>query len=179
MKTINSFGLLCASLLGTSLLMGCTTQEQPKTVSAGAGCQSLGDTQSTLAAFYGPGNAYSATPVKKKFHIARAAQPERTVGATIYVRAQPGLTSEYLQRTLACHAVNGKPMNPNDPLHLDNGNLAELSVQSAGNSLAVRVTGEGSDVGREIWQRAQAFTSDGGAVQVEQVSSAAEASTAF
>jgi hypothetical protein len=154
-----------------ALTMACSHAEQRPAEVATAGCAQLepGHAEKT---FYKPGQVYAARPVKERQVIARAHQPERTVGAELYMHAQPGLTQEYLQRSLACHSVAGRPAHPNDPLHLANGSLKRLTVRSVGSNFVVKAIGDSPQAGREIWQRARSFTAPGSEVTAEQLATA-------
>lgn len=158
-------------------LLACSNAGGKPSVAASAGCAQLGDVRQAATALYAPGNLYAAKPVRKKIFNARAIQPERTMGADLYLHAQQGVTPEYVERVLSCHAASGTAAHPNDPLHPESGRIAELSVRSAGPSLAVRVIGDSPATGKEIYQRAEAMTSSSGSVSVEQVASAAVNST--
>jgi hypothetical protein len=86
------------------------------------------------------------------------AQLQRTVGASVVIRAVPGLTQEWLQRIVNCHlarnaAAGGEmPELPACPL-VPRG--ARASVKSVGDGFAVNITAEDSATAQEIWRRAQ------------------------
>jgi hypothetical protein len=154
-----------------ALSVACSSnQTQPVQVASQASCQGLSPSDTTLSAFYEPGAVYEAEPLKKKIFLARAIQPTKTMGAAMHVRAKPGMTAEYLERVLSCHASFGEAAHPNDPLHPSIGRIDELAVRSANGGFAVEVLGDGPKAGREIWQRARALSQPGSSVQVEQVS---------
>lgn len=153
-----------------ALTMACSHAERPAEV-ATTGCAQLeaGHAENT---FYKAGQVYAARPIKERQVISRAHQPERTVGAELYVHAQPGVTQEYLQRSLACHSVAGRPAHPNDPLHPTSGKLKSLTVRSMGSNFVVKAVGDSSKTGKEIWQRARSFTAPGSEVTAEQLAAA-------
>ncbi len=154
-----------------ALTMACSHAEQRPAEVATTGCSQLeaGHAEKT---FYKSGQVYAARPVKERQFVSRAHQPERTVGAELYMHAQPGLTQEYLQRSLACHSVAGRPAHPNDPLHPANGSLKSLTVRSVGSNFVVKAVGDSPQAGKDIWQRARSFTAPGSEVTAEQLASA-------
>lgn len=158
-------------------LAACASASQKPSVAAGSACSTLPNAQAEAAALYETGVMHAAKPVEKKEFVARAIQPTRTYGADVYVAAREGMTEQYVQRVLSCHAANGSAAHPNDPLHPTQGQLTELSVRSAGSNLAIRIVGDSPSTGQEIWQRAQALTSSGGQVSVEQVAGASSGPT--
>jgi hypothetical protein len=160
-----------------ALTVGCSMAEQRPAHVATAGCAQLAAGHADNA-FYKPGQVYAARPVKQRQVIARAHQPERTMGAELYMHAQPGLTKEYLQRSLSCHAAAGRPTHPNDPLHPTAGALKSLTVRSEGENFVVKAMGDSPAAGKEIWQRARSFTAPSSEVTAEQLASVAAPTSA-
>jgi hypothetical protein len=156
---------------------GCASdQKQPAGV-ASAGCQQLGNVNEIVASQLQPGQVIGAREVREQIFLARALQPERTVGADLYVLATPNSSPQYLERTLTCHAAQGQALGANDPFHPSEGYVTDVSVRPVSNGYAVRVRGSNPEAAKEIWQRAQRFA-DPGAVTVEQVAeNASNAST--
>jgi hypothetical protein len=82
----------------------------------------------------------------------------RDAGATVVFRAQPGLTTEWLQRLVDCHlarnAALGDQMEGMQycPLAVRG---ARAAVRSVGNGFAVDVSADSPDAVAEIWRRAQ------------------------
>jgi len=160
-------------ILFTSLLMACGgTQAEPTSIAAGASCGALGDNNQTLAQMYDSGAVYNAEPVKERIFRSRSAQTTRTVGATLHVRAEEGMSSPYMHRVLACHAARGEAAHPNDPLHPSTGAVAELTVSESKHGFAVKIVADNLKAGEEVWQRASALTNKSGYVSVEQVGAA-------
>lgn len=157
-----------AVLFGAALAWGCASQT-PTTQVASAGCTDLADGQRVLNHLYQPGSVHAAKPIERKQFIARAIQPKHTVGAKLYVHAPEGVTKEYMERALTCHATGGASAHPNDPLHPSVGSVVDVDVTSAGSSFAVHVVGDGPQAGKEIWSRARALQQS--SVSVEQVAS--------
>ena len=117
--------------------------------------------------FYAPGAAFAVRPIREREFLARALQPMRTVGATIHVHAQAGMTQQYLERALQCHARRGQAVNPADPLVLESGSVRDVDVRSAGGAFAVRIMGDSPAAGRAILQRAESLVN--GSVSVQQL----------
>lgn len=151
--------------------LACSTQSEPRSVATGASCGSLEGSDVVLSELYKPGTIYRAEPIEEQLFRARASQPTRVMGASLRVRAEPGMTAPYMQRVLACHAASGNSAHPNDPLAPQNGQLARLSVEESQFGFTVNVVGDSPKSGEEIWQRAEVLTSQGGTVEVEQVGS--------
>jgi len=168
-RSITSLGL---ALLAGSLIACSAHQSEPKTLSGGASCQQLGSDNPVLTRFYEPGTVLSAKPIEKRIFLARGLQPERTMGATLYVSAQPDVNGPYLRRVLACHVDAKTSAHPNDPLHPSTGQVKKLDVRPSGNGYIVSVEADQPRVGEEIWNRAKAFSEQRTAVQVQQVSGA-------
>lgn len=153
-----------------AVTMACSQAEQRPAEVATTGCAQL-EAGHAEQAFYKPGQVYAARPVKERQFIARAHQPERTVGAELYLHAQPGLTQEYLQRSLACHSASGRAAHSNDPLHPGSGSLKSLTVRSVGSNFVVKAIGDSPQTGKEIWQRARSFAAPSSEVTAEQLAS--------
>lgn len=166
---ISSLGLALA-VVGGSALLGCSTHNQaPADSVARARCGELTEVQTVASEHLGPGRVTSVAPIKvNKFH-ARALQSEHTMGAELVVPAQKGMTAEYLERALTCHAASGSPVSAQDPLHPDTGRIASVDVRSSHGSFVVRALGDSPDAGDAIWNRARSYTN--GPVTVEQVGS--------
>jgi hypothetical protein len=81
-------------------------------------------------------------------------------GATIAVRAAPGLTAEWLQRLAECdiarHAAMGFDMPDAATCPLAIPGIA-ATVVSSGDGFVVKVSSENDATAAEIWRRAQAI----------------------
>lgn len=181
MKTIKLFAhssksvtqSLCVSaiaLFAAAPMLGCSSaQTQPTTVAQGASCGAEGD--QLLAEIYSPGGIYDAKPIEKRIFKARANQPIRTMGASLYVKATPEMNSPYLRRVLECHAASPAVAHANDPLHPSNGQIASLDVREAKHGFAVEIMANDPKVGAEIWKRAESLAKPQGSVEIKQISS--------
>lgn len=166
-----------SALLATSLVACSSATTPPQTVAAGAACGQLAGDSQTLERFYEQGTIVSAEPIREKQFKARAIQPTRTMGASLYVNAESDMNAPYLRRVLACHAVAGNSAHPNDPLHPQAGQVTGLTVTAAKNGFAVNVRSDDPKVGQEIWRRAESLSQGGSTVEVEQVSHASQKSS--
>jgi hypothetical protein len=90
----------------------------------------------------------------------KAAARERVVGAQLRLGAQPGLTAEWIQRSLECHAsrqvLRQVPAVENDPYWLPDAWVA-VSVTSQGDAFLVTLRGDSPEAGERILDRAHAF----------------------
>lgn len=160
-----AFGLFIAAPL-----TACSTQQAAPQVADNAGCAQLAGADDVLARVYAPGAVYDAQPLKERVFKARANQPVRTMGASLYVQADSDMNAPHLRRVLACHAASDNDAHPNDPLRPSTGQVAEVNVEETKNGFAVRVKANDHQIGEEIWNRAQAMTKD--SVKVQQIGSA-------
>lgn len=159
------------------LALACSSQAQPTTVATGASCSSLEGSQETLAHLYKPGTIYRAEPIEERVFRARASQPTHVMGASLKVRAEPGMSAPHMQRVLACHAASGGAAHPNDPVFPQTGTLAELSVEESKFGFKINLVGDSRETGEEILKRAEILSGQGANVNVQQVSSLGKTSS--
>lgn len=102
---------------------------------------------------------HDAKPIKKRPDMKRIV-PKWIAGAKMYVTATKGMTREYLHRAAVCHAnASDIPEYGHDPLRVG-GEIESIRVHSAGPSFVISVTSEDRATGREIWNRAEALTTE-------------------
>jgi hypothetical protein len=83
---------------------------------------------------------------------------ERVAGAVVTMRAEPGLTAEWLQRVVDCNLAHSASSGysaaemPNSPLGLEG---VKAEVRSTGDGFAVEIQSKERKVSREILARAQ------------------------
>lgn len=123
-----------------------------------------------------PGATNSAKPVTETRVIARAHQPTVVVGAEVSLPAPQGVTQQYLERVLTCHAASTAQAHAADPFHPSVGQVTDVAIRSNGGTFAIQIRGENPATGREILARAQALTTPAADVTVEQVGQNAAAS---
>jgi hypothetical protein len=99
-------------------------------------------------------------PLTTQRSVPNTTNPPILRGATVVFRAVPGLTPEWLQRTIDCHLARNAAMGydasdmPYCPLMLKD---VSATVTSTGDGLAVAVRSDDPEVAAEIWRRAQAL----------------------
>lgn len=123
-----------------------------------------------------PGATNGATAVTETRVIARAHQPTVVVGAEVSLPAPQGVTQQYLERVLTCHAASGAAAHAADPFHPTAGAVKDVAIRSHGGTFAIQIRGENPATGREILARAQALTTPAADVTVEQVGQGASTS---
>jgi hypothetical protein len=153
----------------SALAISCASSHgQPREIAASAGCRSLGDASQTVAAVLSPEVVYGAERVDVDRRISvTGTQP----GSLLYLRATSGMSQEYLERVLSCHAAYGRAISASDPFHPQSGGVAQVQVASSGPGYSVRVVGEDARTDREIWRRARELAYS--TVQAEQLASTA------
>ena len=157
--------------LGILALVGCASAPT-RTATATAACEGI-DSGAEAAKIYAEASSGTARRLVGEKHKARALQVRYTEGAEVTLPAPAGMSGEYIQRVLSCHAASGAaPAHPNDLVH---GATASVKVESAGPGYRIAVRASNADEGEQIWEKAQALTQSGGAVEVEQVSAATPA----
>ncbi len=93
---------------------------------------------------------------------AKPGSETRLCGAVIYIRATEGVTSEWLDRALECHAAKrllrhaAEETMANDPFWLP-GRMVDIRTEPAPASFRVAVRGETTDDAQEILIRANAY----------------------
>jgi hypothetical protein len=137
---------------------------------AGAATAQAAPSRDTMACVGVPEIAINGSPLTNPDDV-RAVQeikPDQPVsetetvvprgGARILLRAQPGMTAEWLQRIAECHmakvAVASPTMLTTSPLDVKG---ALVSVQSTGNGFSVDITSPDVRIAREILTRARAI----------------------
>jgi hypothetical protein len=154
----------------TSSLVGCAAQSalRPSQLAL-SDCATLNADQ-TVAALYSPGKVRSVEPTYKQQFLARAIQPRFVSGAALYLPAEPGVASAYLQRALTCHAASTTSIHPSDPLRV--AGVTTVTVSEAGPTMRISIQGDDRASGAAIWERAQILREQRGEVSVQQLSAA-------
>jgi hypothetical protein len=90
------------------------------------------------------------TPYKVELYTGRGSVAR---GASLFVRAAPGLTAEWLERQLKQHlAAMGSTEMPNCPLDVS---AVRVKVESGGSGYWVRLIAPDAKTGQEVLRRAQ------------------------
>lgn len=149
-----AFGMMgCVAVLAG----GCASTQAPSTQVARASCEVDAGEKAFAAKYLQPSRVQTVSRVSEKDFRARAIQPRRTVGADLYVAAEEGVSAEYLERVLSCHAQSGQALHTADPFHALSGEV-QVRVSSAPAGYRIRVTGSTPEAGREIWNKASSLT---------------------
>ena len=119
-------------------------------------CAGLPPTERDVSPFAHREDLASAAPLTEAVVTGKVAT-QRTVGAIIRVRAVPGLTAEWLQRTVDCHLARASALGHEVPEMsycplVPKGATAQ--VTSAGDGFDVRVRSSDPAAAHEILQRA-------------------------
>ncbi len=140
--------MLTRKFLGTILLVATTfapmaamadTRPSASTVAAAAPC--LLKTH----------HITSVTPYRVDEHMGKATF-SRLRGANVFVLAEPGLTKEWLQLTLARHLTEMRGTTMKD-CPLDLGDVT-IAVDSAGTGFAVKIIARDTEKAEEVLRRA-------------------------
>lgn len=124
-------------------------------------CAGLSEADRDMSPFAHDTDIASVSQLKAEKKLGKATS-QVDVGATIVFRAIPGLTQEWLQRTVDCHLARNAAVGhdmaemPYCPL-VPKG--AKASVRSVGDGFAVDVQSDDPAGAAEIWRRAQQIKS--------------------
>lgn len=150
-----------------ALVLGaCASSEQQKEAKAAEYACAQINAPKVAAPFYE--NVHAARPSYRTVSRTRAFENKVLAGAELDMRATPGMTTEFLQRALACNAVAKEQAFLNDPLH-PSGTVDGVAVRSTGAGFTVTVTSNDSDTARDILRRSEALVGEGGRVDVRQI----------
>ncbi len=161
-------GAILSLCLGALLAVaGCgtsTSRQEARSASvARAGCSVI-DPQAA-ASFY-KGNVHAARPIYGPEHHGKVIL-RRLEGAELAVPATPGMTAQYLQRALTCHAMSEtQALHTNDPLK-PQGGVDVVRVRSMDGRFVVSIVSQDADAARDIWARAEAFAAGDSRVDVQ------------
>jgi hypothetical protein len=125
-------------------------------------CGGVSEYDRDISPFYHRDDIADVQPSYKASARGKAGAPDVLLGATVTVRAVPGLTAEWLQKIVDCHVARNNVMG-ND---LPEMNYCPLNVKgittkvtSAGSGFAVTIESPNGDTAKEILRRAQALKS--------------------
>ncbi len=163
------------TILAVTLVLGaaaCSNSNQPVAVprSTQLACSQLpSDANQLVGHVLTPGATHSVRPLSETRVIARAHQPQVVAGAEMALPAPHGVTQEYLERVLTCHADTGVAAHAADPFHPASGSVSGVAVKSAGGAFEIEIRGNNVAANREILARARELTTPSTDVKVEQV----------
>lgn len=122
-------------------------------------CAGISDEDRDISPFSRTADIVSVSPLHDNVAAGKSTQT-RESGASIVFRATPGLTAEWLQRIVDCHAARNAAVGHDMP-EMTNCPLvpkgAKPTVRSTGNGFAVDVRSDNAEGAAEIWRRAQAL----------------------
>jgi hypothetical protein len=156
--------LLGATLSGGVLLSGCaatsaTMQNDAARMAATLDRERCGGSEPGSLPV-DPHQAERAEPVFSHVHSGRNDSEARLRGAELRVHVQPGMTSEWLERQIACHEVKAAlgeaQARADDPFLLPDG-WVDSSVRSEAGSFLVTLRPKNPDRAKEVLGRAEAF----------------------
>lgn len=150
---------LLVAMLAGGLLSGCAAtleemQDDAARTAAAMDCNRCDDLP------VDPNQAERAEPLVSYVHSGRSDHEARLRGAELRVRARPGMTSEGLERKIACHRVRtvlgDEQARLDDPFFLPDG-WVDSSVRSEAGTFVVTLTPKNLDRAKEVLGRAEAF----------------------
>lgn len=122
-------------------------------------CTGIAPEDRDMSPFEHTADIASVEPLVEPAQYGRTSAPRnKAVGAVVTFRAVPGLTAEWLQRTIDCHLARNAalghvvPEMPDCPL-VPRG--VKATVRSIGNGFAVEIRGEDEATVRDIRERAE------------------------
>jgi hypothetical protein len=121
-------------------------------------CNGISEDDRDISPFDHREDIESVEPLKATLSSAKTGTSAYTVGAVVTIRALPGLTPEWLQRTVDCHLARNAALGHNVPEMPDcplvpNG--VEARVSSTGSGFAVAIRSDNPDTAKEVLARAQ------------------------
>ncbi len=128
-------------------------------------CGNVGTADRDESPFEHRDDLVSVAKLETTAHSGKVTTP-KLAGASVVVRAVPGLTQEYLQRTLDCHLARNAAMGfamPGMAFCPLSVKGARASVESAGNGFRVEIRADDPDAAKEVLKRAQALVGAGDA----------------
>ena len=164
MRTIIGFIMVPAVAL-----VGCAgAHSTQSTQVARADCRGL-EANEQVAALLAPGSVSNVQPVYRRSYPHRDVQPREIAGASMFVRAEPGMHPAYLERALSCHAASRTDAlaTANSPLRVEG--VDDVDVSRAGPHVRVAITGADRRAADTILQRARSLEAPAGHVHVEQI----------
>jgi hypothetical protein len=153
MNWMTSMGVLAFALTASSA----AAAENPLEVQARA-CHGVPTAEWAGTRLTDQADIRSIQEIKSEAPVSEAETVVPRGGARLLLRAQPGVTAEWLQRIAECHmaqvATSSASALTASPLDVKG---ALISVQSAGDGFAVDITSADRKIAREILRRAKSL----------------------
>jgi hypothetical protein len=160
--------LLCGTAVALLTLVGCgeasSSVKSPSDQAAElvrTHCASNAD-ETAMASVLDGSAIESVEPLYVSVGGYKTSSATELAGSTIKVRALPGVTAEWLTRTLECHSAKrisgsiASTVAPNDPFWLP-GKIVEIDARSAHDGFLVEVRAADPVDGHQVLDRAKAF----------------------
>jgi len=145
-------------LAGAPMLASAPVAQAQAPARNGMACSGVPDVDTNGSPLVNPEDVRSIQEIRAEAPVSEAETVVPRGGARILLRAQPGMTAEWLQRIAECHSSHVAVANPamltSSPLDVKG---ARVTVQSTGDGFAVDITSADYKVAREILARAKAM----------------------
>lgn len=123
-------------------------------------CAGLDELDRDMSPFANRADIASIAPLVEREQRGRQAVFERTIGARVLFRAQPGMTAEWSPRVVDCHLARNAALGHDIP-EMEYCPLVPTGVsarvRSTGDGFAIEIRGADDDTAREVWRRARAL----------------------
>lgn len=126
-------------------------------------CSGLSDEDRDTSPFDHREDIVSAAPLQSTASSGKAGSTQRLLGASVTVKAVPGLTKEYLQRLVNCHSARNASMGFSMPEMAScpmSVRGASATVESDGPGFRVDIHADDSQAANEILRRAKSLTAE-------------------
>jgi hypothetical protein len=136
--------------------------EALRTAEASA-CSGISAEDRDVSPFMHPADIRSVSPLEEEVKTGKVVS-KRVAGAEVVFQAVPGMTAEWLQRVVNCHAARNSAIGheaaaaemPYCPLTLRG---TQASVRSVGDGFAVAIRADDPETSKEILKRAESLRS--------------------
>jgi len=148
-----------ATLPMLAAVAGCATSSPAKTAADSAHVNQCADVEgdSNLNAVLSGEAVARVKPLYANLSDPRGSQEAQLRGATVIVRALPGMTAEWLDRQLKCHSatetLGQSETAPNDPFFLPDAAVT-IAVRPMGSAFAVDISAYPPKAAHRILRRA-------------------------
>jgi len=120
-------------------------------------CRGMSAPERSASALTRPDDVRSVQEIKPVTPASEAESPAQRWGARLMLRAQPGVTAEWLQRIAECHLATLAAQGGGDARSPLDVKGASVVVRSVGDGFAVDVTAGDPASGKDILTRALAL----------------------
>lgn len=113
---------------------------------------------------FAPDVVTGVSPIMRSLRVGKSERQE-LAGAELGIRAQPGLTSEWITRNLICHQARrllGHAKELHDDAYWLSGSWLEFAVRSQGDVFFVEIHAEDQEAANAVLARSRAFVANHG-----------------